>query len=132
MKEPKKNITITEQKYKDLLKKWKGKIIEIDDSGYNNYPSKELLQSIKDFNGSSMNIMELVKTILENWNHGKMGYRLHKNYNGKYKLELHTLGWSGNEEIINEIINNIYLTHFHMKYYQWKTGGHYYFEIPIR
>lgn len=96
------------------------------------YPTDEFLQFIKSFGENTMPIMDFVELVCENWHHGNYGYKLHKKYKGKRKFELHTLGWSGNEEIIRDIIGNIYLTHFYMKYYQWRTGGHYYFEIPIR
>ena len=79
-----------------------------------------------------MPILDFVKIICNNWHHGDMGWTLSKKYKNKCKLELHTLGWSGNEEVINEIIENIYLTYGLMKYYQWNIGGHYYFEIPVR
>lgn len=101
----------------------------LDDEGY---PSDDYLKFIRDFKENTMPIMDFIQMICENWNHGSMGYHLSRKYKGKYKFELHTLGWSGNEEIIREITNNIYLTHFYMKYYQWRTGGHYYFEVPVR
>ena len=94
-------------------------------------PTEEYLKFLRDFKGE-IDIMDLIKLIFDNWNHGSMGYRLSKKYKGKYKLELHTLGCSFNEQIIREIIRNVYLTDFYMKYYQWRTGGHYYFEIPVR
>ncbi|MFA5067990.1 MAG: hypothetical protein WC466_08180 [Candidatus Izemoplasmatales bacterium] len=93
------------------------------------YPTKKYLQMIKDYDGNQMPIMDFVDIVCKNWNHGDIGYKLHKKHKGKRKFELHTLGWSGNEEIIQKIIKNIYLTHFLMKYYKWETGGHYYFEI---
>lgn len=43
------------------------------------------------------------------------------------KLELHTGGWSGNEDIINALLKN---QMFKMLwYYQWNRGGHFIFEI---
>jgi hypothetical protein len=44
-------------------------------------------------------------------------------------LELHTGGWSGNEDIVEALQNN---TLFWMMWW-WKTerGGHYYFEIDF-
>ena len=92
----------------------------------------DYLKFIRDFKENTMPIMDFIRMICENWNHGSMGYHLSRKYKGKYKFELHTLGWSGNEAIIREITNNIYLTHIYMKYYQWRTGGHYYFEVPVR
>lgn len=41
-------------------------------------------------------------------------------------LEIHTFGWSGNEEIIEELKKtNLWL----MKHRTTQTGGHYYFKI---
>lgn len=42
-------------------------------------------------------------------------------------LELHTAGWSGNEDIINALLENRMFTA--LWYKQWKTGGHYWFEL---
>ena len=43
------------------------------------------------------------------------------------KLELHTGGWSGNEDIINALLKNQMFKI--LWYYQWNRGGHYKFEI---
>lgn len=41
-------------------------------------------------------------------------------------LEIHTLGWSGNEEIVDELKHtNLWLTRFRAQ----ESGGHYYFVI---
>jgi hypothetical protein len=103
--------------------------IFIDTEGY---PSEEYLQFIRDFKIDTMPILDFVHMVCENWNHGSMGYKLSKKYKGRHKLVLRTLGWSGNEEVINEITNNLVLTNYLMIFVQWKIGGHYYFEIPIR
>lgn len=103
--------------------KFTGELLDKD-----GYPTDEYLKFIRDFKENTMPIMDFIKLVCENWHHGDIGYSLYK-CKGKHKFTLHTLGWSGNEEIIREIINNIYLTHCYMKYYQWRIGGHYYFEI---
>lgn len=108
---------------------------QIDYLDNEGYPTDEFLQFIRDFGENTENtmpIMEFIELVCENWHHGDYGYNLHRKYKGKRKFELHTLGWSGNESIINEIVNNIYLTYCYMKYYQWRMGGHYYFEIPCK
>jgi hypothetical protein len=99
---------------------------------YGGYPIPAYLEFIRDFKEDTMPIMDFIDIVCNNWYYGSYGYKLHKKYKGVRKFELHTLGWGGNEEIIRLITNNIYLTHYHMKYYQWRTGGHYYFEIPIK
>lgn len=43
-------------------------------------------------------------------------------------LELHTLGCSGNEEIIKAVLENQFISAIF--YSKWERGGHYYFEIP--
>lgn len=43
------------------------------------------------------------------------------------EVEFHTLGWSGNEEIIRELLDKQYWKMFW--YYKWITGGHYWFRI---
>lgn len=102
--------------------------IYIDKHGY---PTEEYLIFIRSFGKNTMPIIDFVQIICENWHYREYGYKLCKRYKRKRKFELHTLGWSGNEEVIREIISNIYLTSGCMKYWKWEIGGHYYFEIPI-
>lgn len=93
-----------------------------------NYPTEEYLKFLKDYT-TELPIMDVVNIICDNWVYNS--YKLYRKYNGFIKLELHTSGWSGNEEVIREIINNSYLSHFNMQYYKWYTGGHYYFKITL-
>lgn len=45
-------------------------------------------------------------------------------------LELHTVGWSSNEEIVDSLKEHPrFFLMFHTK---WEMGGHYYFEIPVK
>jgi len=103
-------------------------IVLMDEEGY---PTEEYLQFIREYTNGTMPIMNMINIICENWYYENWGYKLHRKYKGIRKFELHTGGWSGNEEIIREIINNIWLTHFKLKYVSWQTGGHYYFEIRL-
>lgn len=93
----------------------------------NGYPSEEFLEFIKKYDTDIMPILDLIDLILEAWNH-KM-YKLYRKYKDHRKLELHTGGWSGNEDIISVIKENVYLTDFSMKYIKWEDGGHYTFKI---
>lgn len=102
--------------------------IFLDEDGY---PTEEYLNFIKNFNHETMPILDFVEVLQDGWYFGDWGFKLHRKYKGKIKLELHTGGWSGNEEIIETILKNIWLTHFNMRYVRWHTGGHYYFEITI-
>jgi hypothetical protein len=100
-----------------------------DDEGS---PTDEFFQFIKDYKPEILPIMEFIDILFDSWQYNDWGFTLHRQYGGKRKLELHTAGWSGNESIIDALLSNIYLTHFSMQYKQWKTGGHFYFEIPIK
>jgi len=93
----------------------------------NGYPTSEFLKFIKDY--KTMPIMEFLEILRDGWHFRDNGFRLKRKYKGKRKLELHTGGWSGNEETISSILSNTYLTHFKMRYVRWEAGGHYYFEI---
>lgn len=93
------------------------------------YPTQEYLNFIKNYHPEKISIKTFVETISKGWNHRDWGFKLGRKYKGIRKLELHTGGWSGNEDVIEAIIENIYLTHFSMKYKMWRTGGHYYFEV---
>jgi len=102
----------------------------LDDDGY---PTKGWLEFIRQYKpDESLPIESFVEHVLpDGWWMPDWGYELHRKYKGKRKLELHTGGWSGNEEVIREILGNFNLTHFKMRYTKWYAGGHYYFEINI-
>jgi hypothetical protein len=100
----------------------------LDDEGY---PTEEFLNFIRIYNGKTIPILDFVEILSDGWHHRDWGFILHRKYKGIIKLELHTGGWSGNEETIEVIKSNMYLTHFAMKYVKWHTGGHYYFEIKV-
>lgn len=104
--------------------------ILMDNEGY---PTEAWLQYIRNYdpNVDFAPISMFVDILREGWWMPDWGYVLHRKYRGVQKLELHTGGWSGNEEIIREILVNPYLTHFKMRYVKWYTGGHYYFKIKV-
>lgn len=97
----------------------------------NGYPTDEWLDFIKTYKpDETLPIIRFVDSLLvDGWY--CYGFKLGRKYRGKRKLELHTGGWSGNEEIIAAIKSNIMLTHFKMRYVMWKVGGHHYFEILV-
>ena len=99
---------------------------------FDGYPTDEFLQFIRDYTPDKMPILVFIDILAEGWYFGDWGFRLRRIYKGKRKLELHTGGWSGNEETIEAVLSNVYLTHFTMSYEKWYTGGHYYFEIRIK
>jgi hypothetical protein len=71
---------------------------------------------------SKNNILALTIYLKKLWNFGDWGFVLDES--GK-KLELHTGGWSGNEEIIPYLE----MTWFHKLYWaSSRKGGHYYYD----
>jgi len=96
------------------------------------YPTKEYIDYIWMYTSETMSIIDFVETILqEGWNTEYGKFKLSKKNKNIMELELSTGGWSGNEEIINAILGNIYFTHYKMTYVQWNIGGHYCFEISV-
>jgi hypothetical protein len=97
------------------------------------YPSKECLVFIRTYKpNKSLDLFKFIENFLNKiWYNSRCGVVLHRKYNNKQKLELHTFGWKGNENIIKAIISNKHLTDTYMKYVMWKNSGHYYFEINI-
>jgi hypothetical protein len=95
------------------------------------YPTLEWLQFLENYEPcEELPLMTVIRDILpKGWYMAEWGYVLRKKYRGVIKLELHTGGWSGNEEIISAILSNMNFTHFKMQYVGWRAGGHYYFEI---
>lgn len=92
------------------------------------YPTEEWIDFIGKYTpDESLPLLKFLELLSEGW--AMTGFVLHRKYKGKRKLELHTGGWSGNEEIISAILANVELTQ--MRYVMWKTGGHHYFEILI-
>ncbi|MFA5247922.1 MAG: hypothetical protein WCX79_00615 [Candidatus Paceibacterota bacterium] len=71
---------------------------------------------------------DLICMIKSMWAYADIGYfKYDKNTR---ELELHTGGWSGNEEIISALEKNKV---FWILYWQkTERGGHYYFNIPKR
>ena len=101
--------------------------ILLDNDGY---PTDEYLEWIRNYTCDQMPIMDFINRL--EWHFYDWGFILRNKYKGIRKLELHTGGWSGNEEIITAITGNIHLTHFKMRYSKWMAGGHYYFEINLK
>jgi hypothetical protein len=87
------------------------------------YPSEIVLERIKNFDIFEEDIEKLLELIENEWEHADIGgFKREKNI-----LELHTNGWSGNEDIIGALHENFAF----WSAYWWKEerGGHYWFEI---
>ena len=102
----------------------------LDEDGY---PTDEALKYIRNWGSEKINgelvygkffdntdYTELLDYIKELWYYD-YGY---KEEDGM--LELHTIGWSGNESIIAELENTIF---WMLKFRAYSTGGHYYFRL---
>ena len=85
------------------------------------YPTKPGLKKIKAWD-VIRDPYGLAEFIEDNWWMAGWGYRLH----GR-KLELHTGGWSGNEETISVLQRTFFWTFY---WVSSRRGGHYYFELP--
>ena len=88
------------------------------------YPTEEQLQFIREYDlrqGSS----GLIEHLQEIWHWQDYIKVIHGL--GKCALELHTGGWSGNEDIIKALQSTLYWL---MYWHKSERGGHYYFEIP--
>ena len=94
------------------------------------YPTDEYLKWIEEYDFTKYCLRSFLHAIFEGWNHGTLGYRVHRTHKGYRKLELHTLGWSGNESIIQAIEDNRFF--FLVYWYKTERGGHYYFNIPVK
>jgi hypothetical protein len=100
--------------------------VVIDDEGY---PTDEYLQWIEKFDVFEHDMKSFLSAIFDNWQHGEMGYKLCKTQKGYKALRLHTLGWSGNEDIIQALRANLFF--FTLYWVKEERGGHFWFSIPV-
>lgn len=93
------------------------------------YPTEHGLKAIETWDFEKQSVKDFLKLIRDAWNWADVGfYKLR----GKrvLRLELHTGGWSGNEDVIEAMRNN-----WMFWLLCWKKsvrGGHYYFEIRVK
>lgn len=99
--------------------------VVIDDDGY---PTQEYLKWIENFDAFKHDMKSFISVIFDNWQHGEMGYKLCKTQKGYKTLRLHTLGWSGNEDIIRALRANLFF--FTLYWVKEERGGHFWFSIP--
>lgn len=99
----------------------------LDNEGY---PTTEWLEFIEKYKPSEeLPYLQFIELLRQSWWMDDCLFVLHRKHKGKRKLELHTGGWSGNEDIIEAMRANIFLTHHKLRYEMWKAGGHHYFEL---
>jgi len=92
----------------------------IDEQGY---PTDKAIMKIERWDGK--NPEAFIEFIREIWHWPDWGFEL----KGKrvLRLELHTGGWSGNEDIIGALFNSLFWL-----YWQKSTrGGHHYFKVGM-
>lgn len=97
------------------------------------YPAESELRKIQKWDFSKQPVGRLLDFVESIWHWPEWGFKKYVNYckfSGKkcIKLELHTGGWSGNEQIIEALQKT---KMFWFLYWELsKRGGHYFFEIP--
>jgi hypothetical protein len=104
----------------ELIKKF----VKLTDK--NGYPTRAVLKLIRNWDIFKDGTLGLIKLIKEIWMFGDAGYFVFKRKGKKFKLELHTAGWSGNEDIIEALGKNYIF--WSVYWYKSEKGGHYYFE----
>jgi hypothetical protein len=87
----------------------------------NRYPSELELTFIKEFDIIKKPITELLDFVYSIWEYDDWGFK-----KTPHAFELHTGGWSGNEDIISALKQNFL---FWSLYWEHSSrGGHYYFD----
>lgn len=87
------------------------------------YPTEEELKTIRKWTILKP-VLDLIEYIREIWWQPEWGFKL----KGKkvITLELHTGGWSGNEDIVNALSQSMF---WHLYWEKSCRGGHHYFTI---
>ena len=98
------------------------------------YPTDEELNTIRTFDTTKRPIRELVEYIKSLWRNPDFGFKLYRGRDTLFKksvmrLELYTGGWSGNESIMEALLNNLCV--YYSFWEESRRGGHYRFEIPM-
>lgn len=95
---------------------------------FDGYPTKEFLEYLENWEPGDTTWSDFCELIEAGWWAPDWGFTISKRpYAGKRVLQLHTGGWSGNEETILALAKNL---HFWQHWKISKAGGHFYFEIP--
>lgn len=93
------------------------------------YPTRQALDWIEAYDPRALPLIDFAILLRQCWWMPDWGYCLRRKRKGKRTLELHTGGWSGNEEVIRSLrANRLFFSFTWQKSY---AGGHHYFSIPI-
>ena len=85
------------------------------------YPTEEQLKTISEWDLTKSHVSKLLGYIEPIWEYGDWGFS-----RSKHRLELHTGGWSGNEDIIAALRSNFLF--WSMYWWTSRRGGHYVFN----
>lgn len=94
----------------------------------NGYPTDEWLEFIASYKPSNeLPLVKFMKDVLPNgwYMHEFLSYH-HTNNDGSYYLTLSTGGWSGNEEVIQQLLSNQFISNALFKQHE---GGKFEFKI---
>lgn len=108
--------------------------IPIDERSDDPYPTDAELRIIQKWNVVKYNVPQLIDYIKSVWWAPDWGFHLRKgrahfDHKACMKLELHTGGWSGNEDVVESLGRNFLF--WSMTFRMMRAGGHFYFEIPM-
>lgn len=92
------------------------------------YPTGKQLCQIEKWDCIN-DVRGLIDMVCYIWAYGTCGGYVKKGKNVIW-LELHTFGWSGNEDIIDALRKNIMF--YPMGWQKSERGGHYYFKFDLR
>lgn len=88
------------------------------------YPEPEVIEQIEKWDIQKQSVKMLIELIEANWWAADWGFKR----KSKTKLELHTGGWSGNEEIIYALKKTKFPSFYGLFWQKEVRGGHYFFE----
>jgi hypothetical protein len=88
------------------------------------YPSTRQLRTIRNWTGTFRELWDYVVGL---WHWDGLGAVVKPGIDTD-ELELHTYGWSGNEQLVYVLEHgkSLFFAMFHTK---WERGGHYYFKV---
>ena len=95
---------------------------DLDSDGY---PTEASLEEIRNYTGSTL---EFFRGLKDGWWCDAWGYSEHGvNADGEIEFSLSTGGWSGNEDTIRAMRDNVIL--WHKSWYRQTVGGHFEFKV---